>query len=357
VAAENVVDAITIIGPRRAGSEAERRTARLIQQRLEELGREAELEPTRVRPNLAIPHLIHAVLGIVASVLSVYVPAAGVALGAVATLSTFGELTGAFLMARALTPARASQNVVSDEDNDKPGLIVLVAHYDAPLEGMLQSRRFAPWPRVLLGSLVVITVCAIARLVGLEATWLTLIQFIPTVILIASTPLFADAALSTVEKGETDNAAGVSAVLQHANTQLTHFDLLLLFTGASADSGLGMRAWLKQHRKELDPEATAVIAIDRIGDGDAAYAIKEGPVFASRMHPTLAEIASEAGGESYESNESSDAYVARSLGLPALRVSTTGVASEPDPDAVAGVQEFVGRLLKRIDQEIGPRLA
>src|SRR3954451_24941246 len=110
------IDEVTSIGPRRAGSEAERRTARQIQKRLEEMGREVELEPTRVRPNFALTHLIHAVAGIVASVLSVYVASAGFVLALVATLSAFGDLTGSFHLVRSLTAARASQNVVSDED-------------------------------------------------------------------------------------------------------------------------------------------------------------------------------------------------------------------------------------------------
>src|SRR3954453_21679371 len=120
------VDEVTSIGPRRAGSEAERRTARQIQKRLEEMGREVELEPTRVRPNFALTHLIHAVAGIVASVLSVYAPAAGLLVAVVATASAVGDLTGSFHLVRALTPQRASQNVVSDEDGDQPGLVILV---------------------------------------------------------------------------------------------------------------------------------------------------------------------------------------------------------------------------------------
>jgi hypothetical protein len=357
VTGDQDVDAIAAIGPRRAGSEAERRSARLIEKRLQELGRDAQMEPIRVHPNFAVAHLVHAVAGVIASVLSVYAPLAGLALAVAATISAFGELTGAFMLVRALTPARASQNVVSDEESDKPGLVVLVAHYDAPIEGLLQSRRLKIWPRAILGSLLVITVCAIGRLLGVEATWFTVIQFIPTVILIASTPLFADAALAETAKGEADNAAGVATVLKLAKTELTHFDLLLLFTGASAHSGLGMRAWLKRHRKELDAEATAVISIDRIADGTPAYAVKEGPVLASRMHPTLVELASEAGAGSYESNELSDAYLARSAGLPTLRISTTGTDAEADPDALARVHEFVAQLLERIDEEIGPRLA
>jgi hypothetical protein len=252
-------------------------------------------------------------------------------------------------------PQRASQNVVSDEDNDKPGLVVLVAHYDAPLTGMLLGRRLVWWPRALFISLAVITLCAVGRLLGIEATAFTVIQFIPTVVLIALTPVFADTAISDTAEGGADNAAGVAAVLQVADTKLEHFDLMLIFPGASAHFGLGMRDWLKQHRKQLDPEATAVIALDNIGSGEVAYAVKEGPIFAARMHPTLAEIAGEVGAESYESREISDAYLTRSAGLPTLRISTTQ-DDEIDRETFEHVVEFTSKLLDRIDGEIGPRL-
>jgi Peptidase family M28 len=350
------IDAVTSAGARRAGSESERRTARELQRRLEEAGREVDLEPTRIRPNFALTHLIHAVAGVIASVLSVYIAGAGFVLALAATVSAFGDLTGSFHLVRSLTAARASQNVVSDEDRGKPGLLVLVAHYDAPLDAMLQDRRLLSWPRALFIALAVITLCTIGRLLGIDAVGFTVIQFIPTVVLIALCPLFADAALAETSNGRADNAAGVAAVLQLAESRsgsLTHFDLMVVFTGASAHFGLGMREWLKSHRKELDPEATAVISIDNIGDGEAAYAVKEGPIFASRMHPTLAEIAAEAGGTSYESREISDAYLTRSSGLPTLRISTT----EPgDGDALPAVVEFTSTLLDRIDAEIGPRL-
>src|SRR4051794_11141897 len=353
------LEALGKIGPRRAGSEPERRAARQIEARLRELGRDAELEPIRVRPSFALTHVVHAVAGVIASVLSVYVPAAGLFLAAAATVSAFGDLTGSFYLVRRLMPLRASQNVVSDEDNDKPGLIVLVAHYDTPLTGMLLSPRLGRWPRVLLISLGVITICALGRLFGMQATWFTFIQFIPTVVLIAATPVLADTAISTADDGAADNAAGVAAALQLAEAhsgRLTHFDLMLVFTGASAHFGLGMREWLKRHRKELDPEATAVIVLDNIAGGDAAYAVKEGAAVASRMHPALAEIAGEAGGTSFESREVSDAYLARAAGLPALRISTTE-PGDADPETLARVGEFTAKVLSRIDEEIGPRLA
>jgi hypothetical protein len=353
------IDAIASIGPRRAGSEAERRAARELEKRVGESGRDVTLEPIRVRPNFALTHLIHAVAGIVASVLSVYVPSVGLLLALATTASAFGDLTGSFHLARRLTPERASQNVVSDGNGDKPGLIVLVAHYDAALDAMLTRGRLRLWPRALFISLAIITFCAVGRMIGISTTWFTIIQFIPTVVLIASTPLFADAMLSESSDGRTDNAAGVAAVLQLARSysqRLEHFDVMVLLTGASAHFGLGMRAWLKRHRSELNREATAVISVDRIGAGDAAHAVKEGAVFATRMHPTLADIATEIGATAYEGREVSDAYVSRSGGLPTLRVSTTE-PDAPEPEAFKRVCDFTAALLERIDEEIGPRLS
>ena len=331
------------IGARRAGSEGERRAARYLQERLEDLGRAAQIEPTRVRPAFALTHVIHCVAGVIASVLAVYKPGIGFAIAAAALVSAFGELTGAFQLARRLMPVRASQNVVSDEDNGKPGLIVLVAHYDNPRSGrLLEGRLAALWPRALFWSLVVITVCCAARVVGLDATWLTIIQFVPTVALIVMTPLFVDIELSNPGPDAADNDAAIATVLDAAKNYsngLEHFDLMVLFTGASAHSGLGMRAWLKRHRKHLEPEATAVISVDSAPLDEPAYAEREGPVFATRMHSSLVAHAS---GEPFISRELSDAYVTRHAGLPALRVS---------PDA------RLGALIEEIDSEIGPRLA
>ena len=352
------VEALASIGPRRAGTEPERRAARYLEQRLKEMGRDARSEPTRIRPNIALTHLIHAVAGVVASVLSVYVPIAGLILALVATLSAFGDLTGSFPLVRLLTPARASQNVVSDEDNGKPGLIVLAAHYDVPPAGLLANRRLAFWPKALFGSLALITVCSAIRLLGIDATWFTLIQFIPTVVLIALTPVLADTAIAGSQDDPADNAAGVATALRlaesHAN-RLTHFDVIAVFTGGSAQFGLGMQAWLKRNRRDLDPRGTAVISIDNLHRGDPACAVKEGAVFAARMHPTLVELARECGAEKFTSTEVSDAYVTRAAGLPALRISTTGAADE-DPGTTTRVYDVTAGLLERIDDEIGPLL-
>src|SRR3977135_4349777 len=96
VAVVHEMDELASIGSRYAGSEGERRSARHLQTRLEQLGREAVVEPSRIRPASGLTHLVHAAAGIVGRVLSVYVPVAGFALVALAAVSAFGDLTGTF---------------------------------------------------------------------------------------------------------------------------------------------------------------------------------------------------------------------------------------------------------------------
>src|SRR5947209_2733220 len=254
-------DTVGDVGARRAGTEAERHAARVLQRRLEQLGREVAVEPLRVRPATGLVHTIHTALGIVGSVLSVYRPALGLALVLLAVVSAFGDVTGAFEIVRRLTPSRASQNVVSDQETDRPGLVILTVAYDSPRTSVLtRSHRIAElWGRALIGSLALIAVCALVRLVGISAAPLTVIQFIATVVLIVLTPAFIDHALADAD--EDAATAPLETALRLVQMRLEHFDLMLLFTGASADASLGMRAWLKRHRRELETEATAVIEL------------------------------------------------------------------------------------------------
>jgi Zn-dependent M28 family amino/carboxypeptidase len=217
---------------------------------------------------------------------------------------------------------------------------------------------------VFFSSLAIIAACALLRVIGFEATWLTIIQFIPTVVLIASCPLFVDVALSDPRGGRNDNASGVATVLRLAERhggRLEHFDVMVVFTGGSAHFALGMRDWLKRHRADLEPEATAFISVDAVGAGTPHYATKEGPILASRLHPTLVELcAGDEAGAPFASRELSDAYAARAAGLPAIRISSRSdkgaEADEVDADALARSYDYLSGLVERIDSEIGPRL-
>lgn len=370
------------------GTDAERRAAQHLEQRLQELGRDADIEPASVYPNYAVTHAIHALLGIVGSVISVSTPVVGLALVLFATISAFGDLTGSLYIVRRLTGRRASQNVTSTENGNKPGVVILTAHYDAAHTGTVFGRKaverratFGKLIRRGLGpfepffwSLAVILVCTLLRLIGFEGTPLTIVQFIPTVVLIASIPLLVDIALSDVVPGANDNASGVATVLRLAERysgRLQHFDVWVVFPGAEEGLLLGMREWLEKHKRDLDRERTIFLNVDMAGNGTVRWIEKEGLVMALRYHPTLVELCEEIGeGRGMVSRHATDALVPRSAGFPAITISArnaldyapnwhqpTDTPDRIDLDSLERTYAFCGALLERLDESIGPELA
>jgi len=370
------------------GTDAERRAAQHLEQRLRALGRDADIEPTSVHPNYPVTHALHALIGIVGSVLSVYTPVAGAALLLFATISAFGDLTGSLYLVRRLTGRRASQNVTSTESSDKRGVVILTAHYDAARTGVVFSSR-AVERRAVLGkllrrgigpfepffwSLVVILACTLLRLIGFEGTAFTVIQFIPTVVLIASIPLLVDIALSDVVPGANDNASGVATVLRLAERysgRLEHFDVWVVFPGAEEALLLGMREWMRVHRRELDRERTVFLNVDIAGNGTVRWIEKEGLVIAMRYHPTLVQLCEEVGdGRGMTSRNATDALIARGAGFPAITITArnaldyapnwhqpTDTPDRIDLDSLDRTYEFCCALLERLDESVGPELA
>ncbi|MEX2196792.1 MAG: M28 family peptidase [Thermoleophilaceae bacterium] len=364
---------------RGAGTDAERRAAEHLRGRLEELGRDAEVQPISVRPNWPVTHALHALLAILGSVLSVDTPVAGAAILAFVAVSAFGDLTGSFLLLRRLTGRRASQNVLSAEDGDKPGTLVLVAHYDTGRGGAVFSPRAAE-RRAVAGkllrrtigpfepffwSIVVVLACAVVRLFDIDALALTVVQFIFTVILIVSVPLLMDIALSGFVRGANDNASGVATVLRLAERYggtLDHFDVWVLFTGAEKSLLLGMREWLARHRRELDRASTIFLDVNRVGHGTPRYTRKQGFVVAAAYHPALLELCEEIDeGRPVVSRGVSDAHLARMRGYPALSVSCLNAMDyaldRVDEDALERGYDFCCELVELVDERIGPDLA
>ena len=149
--------------------------------------------------------------------------------GLVAELAAFFTLAAlvTFLDAGVLLPTlrrllgrRASQNVVSWGDRDKPGAVILVAHCDAGRGGIALGQR-AEERRAAFGNLVrrpigplepllwaelAVLVCCILRLASLSGLLLTVVQFLPTVLLIVAVALLLDIALSPTTAGENVSA-------------------------------------------------------------------------------------------------------------------------------------------------------
>ena len=379
-----------------AGSDAERRAAGHLADRLRALGRDADVEPISVWPNWALTHLIHALLAVIGSVVSVGSPLVGFLLLAFTTLSALGDVTGTLYLVRRITGRRASQNVLSAEGGDKPGVLVVVAHYDAARGGSIFDRRIAERRaavarrlRLPIGigggfllAMAVTLLCAALRLIGFDSLVVSIVQFVPTVLLIVSIPLLADIQLSPPAPGAADNGAGVATALRLAERHggaLEHFDLWVLLTGAEETMALGMREWLGRHRAELSADRTVFLNIDKVGTGTVRYATKEGLVLGARNDPGLIDLCEEIaaedekegrfGARSVVARAPSDALVARARGYRTITISCLG-ALDYDPNqhqptdtpdrvdrqALDRTFEFSSILVELIDERLGPEL-
>lgn len=382
---------------RGAGTDAERRAADHLAERLRALGREVEVEEARVHPNVALTHAIHALLTIVGAVVAIEYAGIGLLIVLIAAVSTFGDLTGQFLLLRRLTGTRRTRNVVSREDGDKVARLVLMAHYDAAPGGAVFARRVrerrAALSRVLgreigfggvfFAAIVAVLVLTLLRGAGQEGIVISVLEFIPLVGLIVSVPLLIDIALNRPVPGANDNASGVATVLRLAERfggELENFDLWVLLPGAQEAQAAGSRAWVKAHKDTLDPKTTVFVNVDEVGYGTVRYVTKEGPLIAPPFHPTLvghaAEIAEQDeedgrfGARGTVSRSMSDAYPARAKNLPAISISCRGALDYTpnhhqatdtpdriDVDALERAFGFLALLIERIDVQVGAEIA
>ena len=122
---------------RRAGTEGERRAAEHLAARLRSLGRDAELEPAVVRPDYPLTYVLHILLALAGGAVAMRWPKLGAAALLVAIGSAVGDSYGRFHLLRRLTRSAVTHNVLSREQAEKPGTLVILAHYDAAKTGWL----------------------------------------------------------------------------------------------------------------------------------------------------------------------------------------------------------------------------
>jgi peptidase M28-like protein len=396
------IEALVEFEGRGPGTDAERRAAAHLAERLERMGRGAETEQIKIWPRWAMTYAVHAAVAIIGSVLSVSVPVIGAGLALLATILTFLDANGMALTTRRLLGRRASQNVVSPEGGDKGGRLVIVAHSDAGRTGLaylpwLHERRAAlgnllrrpigPFQPLFYG-LVWVLVCCLIRLPGIESTILTVIQFFGTVLLILALPFLLDTAFAHTVPGANDNASGVATAMrlaEHYGGELEHFDLDLLLTGAEEALALGMRSHLKRHKGDLDPERVVFLNVEEVGRGTVRFTQREGLILPLKAHAQLLTLCEEIAEDQERDDEdddrgqpivrpitsrsASDAFAARAAGFPAITITCKGrldytpghhwptdTPERIDDDALDRAYEFCCELVERLDATVGPDL-
>jgi hypothetical protein len=369
------IDALTALGRRAPGSDAERRAARHLAARLTALGRDVEVQAIEIWPGWPLAYAASAALSIVASVLSVSSPLPGAALALTAALLTFLDAGLLIPTIRRALGRRASQNVVSWGDRAKPGLLILVAHHDAGRGGLALSPRARALPgpfgpaRAFFWAQLAVLACCLVRLPGLEGVALTAVQFIPTALLVVAVALLIDIALAGTKGGENDNASGVALALRLAERltgNLEHFDLHLLLCGGQKAGAAGTRAFLKRHGAELPRERTVFLNIDEVGSGGVRYTAREGALTTTRSHPQLVQLCREiaeddaTGAQAIVNRSASDAHAARAAGFAAITVTCRGrrdlAGMRVEEDAIERAEAFCAELIARVDAELGPGL-
>jgi hypothetical protein len=377
------------------GTDAERRAANHLAERLESGGRRAEIEPTRVHPNCALVHALHLALAVAGSLVAVAVPAAGLAIVLLAAASLYWDLHARFYLLRRLFYRRASQNVLArGRLPEAQTRIILCAHYDAARTGAVFSdasvRRAArlqarlpfspaPYPIVFTAMALLIGVIG-ARMAGVEGEWLGVLQIVPTVVLLAGLLPLIDIALSPIVPGANGNASGVATALSACEeldaAPPANLDLWLLLSGGGATTHEGMRAFLRAHADELAATRTFFLDIDSVGSGELRYLTSERALISIPMDQRLTELAAavsavvETGAEPLRNGLATDALPIALAGHPVIALTTRprgalAPANHRQPeDAPAAVEEaaldraqrFAVALVGALDRETERRL-
>lgn len=383
-----IVEGLCAFEGRVAGSDAERRAASWLAQRIRADGRDAQVETLWVRPDESLALALHALLAAAGSVLTAFAPVAGVAVVAAALVSLGADLTGRLFLLRRLTFRRATQNVVSPAPEGAHRVrLVIAAAYDARRGGLLRRPFLArlaarpPGPRAVLVLLVALALAAAAARLLTDATWVGAVQLVPTVALLIAFATLAEAALASPSPGAGDASAvavalALCAALRRSPPRRLGVELVL--AGAGAGPALGMRHHVRERlRSGVRPEQVAVLHLEPCGRGTPRWWTRDGPLLPLALHPRLRAAARRVAAREahlhatpYSGHGATGAYVARAGGWPAIAIGCLqppGVVpgrgrpedtpETVDHEAVQGALALCLALVVELDAELDEEVA
>ena len=294
---------------RRAGTDAERRAANDLAKQLRASGRRVEVQPTYVHPQWALVAALHCALAVAGGLVALEYPPVGFGIVLATAASMYLDLNARLYLLRRLFFRRASQNVVSPGSRGGAAArVVLCAHYDAGQLGRAfesGSKRLAarlqaalPFPigpfRLLFWSVALLLPALGARMAGLEGSWISALQLLPTLALIVGIFLLVDIALSGVTPGADDNASGVATALSVAEALDADppgsLDVWVVLTGAGECLQEGMRSFVRANRDLLPRESTYFVCLENVGEGEVRFEAAAGWVVTFPMDRGLVEL-------------------------------------------------------------------
>jgi hypothetical protein len=393
-----IVEGLCEIENRGPGTDAERRGARWLQDRLRDIGRSADVETVWVRPADAASFGLHAFAAVAGTVISAFEPLAGLIVLGVVLISLVLDLLGRLHLLRRLTARRATQNVVVPSEGPAfrsgldPVTLVITAGYDAGRTSLVRrdslaklgarlrsfARGHAPgWRGVMLLAVLVCTACAAGRLVtDNDAQWIAIVQVVPTVWLLVVLATMFDISVSERAPGAADaSAAGVAVALTEAleESPPRRLGVELVLAGAATASADGFLRFVSSRRREYRPQDVVVLHVEPCGRGTPRWWVKDGPIAPLKFHPRLAGLAKQVaadeghlGARPYSGRGATGGWAARSRGWPAITVGcleghgfvpgrdqSGDVPDSLDPEAMQAALEFCLALVDALDEDLG----
>lgn len=302
-------------------------------------GVQAELQATYVHRSAESAQALHALLGILASVVSAYLPALGFAILLIVIASCYLDLSSKSYLLRRLLFRRGSQNViVPGHRSDATERIIFTAGYDSPRTGWMKGARardvrsrLPNWIGSRLGVYRVLLWAGLAplipligaRLAGFDPAWLTIVQILPTLVLIIVAFLLIDSTLASPSPGATENASGVIACTEladrFARNPASNLDIWIVLTGASTCFGEGMRAFMADERLREAERRTSVVEIQAVGAGEIVFRASQGAGIGIEPPARLVEALGSLPGKVEPT--SGDAVAAHSAGADSITIT------------------------------------
>ena len=275
---KQIADELRALEGRGPCTDAERRAARAIAQRLRGLGRRPRTQTVWVRPDNDALLALASGLGVAASVVSVdhARTGLGLAIGGL-VLSVLAPWLGA---------RRATQWVWAGrtEGSDPFVRLLLTCRADAqpvPMAERWLARVGLPGPRVLLAlALAALVACTAVRTAGTGGTALGAVQLLPTAICIAGVGAFLDAWVARPGNAAAGPAAALAALAALDGAPPKRLSPEVLVAGPKS-----MRAFVRAQRKS-GTNATDVAVVE-LREGRAGFVRSDGALIPQRFHPRL----------------------------------------------------------------------
>ncbi|MCX8061199.1 MAG: M28 family peptidase [Anaerolineales bacterium] len=291
------------IGPRGPTREGERRGALYAKEQFEQLGLQPRWETFRSARSIFHPHLIGAILMLLAFILF---PLGGRVTAAIAALLSILVLINEVLelsfrdnLFRWLVPKGESQNVyaILPPQGEHRADLILVGHVDSQRTPLIFKnrtwvKRYDRFTFIAFASFILQAILyTLAAIFGWGWVWYVTIFTAVCAILLAAMCIQAD--LTPFTAGANDNATAVGMVLtlteELLRQPLQHTRVWAVITGCEEVQHYGMIDFYKHHLPEL--KSPRAVVFEMLGCAGPAWVTREGIVIPFHSDPQMVALA------------------------------------------------------------------